>query len=61
MKKKLGEKLSKIDRKFKWFWVNHIDPRITYAHFMNMLDGNTPMRDDIKEKIESYLGLKQSV
>jgi hypothetical protein len=60
MKEKLMMKLKlpDIDRKFKWFWANYVraNNSITYSHFMNMLDGNTPMRDDVKETIETYLG-----
>jgi hypothetical protein len=59
MKKKLEEKLKnpKIDRKFKWFWSNYVRPNngITYQYFMEMLNGNTPLRDDVKETITTFI------
>lgn len=59
MKKLLEEKLTRpgIDRKFKWFWNNYVRKNvvITYQHFMEMLNKNVPMRDDVKEVINKYL------
>lgn len=64
MKNKLLKKLSRpnIDRRFKWFWLNHIKKScsITYQYFMRMLDGSTTMRDDVKASIQKYLGKNQS-
>ena len=59
MKKQLEEKLKspKIDRKFKWFWNNFIKDTndITYQYFMDMLNENSPMRDDVKKTITTFI------
>ena len=59
MKKRLLEKLSRpdIDRKFKWFWKNHIKTKldITYVYFMIMLDDPDRLRDDVKKLVNEYL------
>lgn len=46
-----------VDRNFKWFWMNEIKPvhNITYQHFMLMLNGVSPLREDVKKTIEDYL------
>lgn len=58
MKKKLEAKLLKIDRKFKWYWTNYVRHinGISYQHFMEMLNKNVPMRDDVKKTIQKYVG-----
>ncbi len=62
MKRELEKKLLKIDRKFKWYWLNYIRHinKISYQHFMEMLSGNVTMRDDVKKAIQAYLEKNES-
>ena len=57
IKKQLKEKLDspEVDRTPAWFWRKYIKPMITQAHFMRMLAGDVPMRDDVKKAIKAYL------
>jgi hypothetical protein len=61
MKEKLREKLERpdIDRNFFWFWKNWVKPKVdvTYQHFMFMLNGSSPLREDVKEAIQYFLDL----
>ena len=57
MRKRLDEKLAKIDRNKKWFWRNFIKDQIeiTYQHFMNMLNKDAAMRAYVNKAINAYL------
>ena len=60
-KKQLESKLRLEKSNFSILWSDKIKDQtgVSYYHFMNMLNGRSPIRDDVKIIIAEYLGEDQ--